>query len=146
MGFLHITGGLSIISSCNIPSMRSQCNGSTPSINFDSGPGTVANLLTFYRKRFFDNDAQLIDCLRGGLLYTISVLVTDLDVLLHSTAAIIFIVCFFAMSFVDTSAIYHMIRAQSVIKLYVMYNMLDVSLYIVFMHCLCVCDWNGCLR
>ena len=30
------------------------------------------------------------------------------------------------MSFVDTSALYHMIRAQSVIKLYVIYNMLDV--------------------
>ena len=44
---------------------------------------------------------------------------------LHSTAAILSL-CFLAMSFVDTSALYHMIRAQSVIKLYVIYNMLDV--------------------
>lgn len=44
---------------------------------------------------------------------------------LHSAAAILSL-CFLVMNFVDTSALYHMIRAQSVIKLYVIYNMLDV--------------------
>ena len=28
--------------------------------------------------------------------------------------------------YVDTSAVYHIVRGQSVIKLYVIYNMLDV--------------------
>jgi hypothetical protein len=31
------------------------------------------------------------------------------------------------MGYVDTSALYHIIRAQSVIKLYVIYNMLEVG-------------------
>ncbi len=31
------------------------------------------------------------------------------------------------MGYIDTSALYHVIRAQSVIKLYVIYNMLEVS-------------------
>lgn len=31
------------------------------------------------------------------------------------------------MQYIDTSVIYHVVRVQSVIKLYVIYNMLDVS-------------------
>ena len=30
------------------------------------------------------------------------------------------------MTYVDTSALYHIVRGQSVIKLYVIYNMLEV--------------------
>ena len=33
------------------------------------------------------------------------------------------------MGYIDTSALYHIIRAQSVIKLYVVYNMLEVGMY-----------------
>ena len=31
------------------------------------------------------------------------------------------------MSYVDTSMLYHMIKSQSVIKLYLMYNMIEVA-------------------
>ena len=44
--------------------------------------------------------------------------------------------CMFAMGYIDTSALYHIIRAQSVIKLYVIYNMLEVSDFILF--CVCI--------
>ena len=37
------------------------------------------------------------------------------------------LVCTFGMMQVDTSVLYHIVRGQSVIKLYVVYNMLDVS-------------------
>ena len=43
------------------------------------------------------------------------------------SAVSIFCSCLFAMTYIDTSALYHIIRAQSVIKLYVIYNMLEVS-------------------
>ena len=33
----------------------------------------------------------------------------------------------YAMSYVDTSMLYHMIKSQSVIKLYLMYNMIEVA-------------------
>ena len=36
------------------------------------------------------------------------------------------VVCVIAMGYVDTSQVYHLVRGQSVIKLYVIYNMLDV--------------------
>lgn len=42
-------------------------------------------------------------------------------------AASIFVICMFSMGYIDTSALYHIIRAQSVIKLYVIYNMLEVG-------------------
>ena len=35
--------------------------------------------------------------------------------------------CCYAMSYVDTSMLYHMIKSQSVIKLYLMYNMIEVA-------------------
>ena len=31
------------------------------------------------------------------------------------------------MSYIDTSFIYHLVRAQTLIKLYIIYNMLEVS-------------------
>ena len=38
------------------------------------------------------------------------------------------------MYYIDTSALYHIIRAQSVIKLYVIYNMLEVHYaYLILM-------------
>ena len=46
---------------------------------------------------------------------------------MFSSIASIFASCMFAMSYIDTSALYHIIRAQSVIKLYVIFNMLEVS-------------------
>ena len=39
----------------------------------------------------------------------------------------ILVLCVASMSYVDTSAVYHIVRAQSVIKLYVIYNMLEVG-------------------
>ena len=40
---------------------------------------------------------------------------------------LIILVCCYAMSYVDTSMLYHMIKSQSVIKLYLMYNMIEVA-------------------
>eukprot|EP00795_Rhopilema_esculentum_P012158 gene12158-2768_t len=41
--------------------------------------------------------------------------------------AIIMICCTFGMMQIDTSVLYHIVRGQSVIKLYVVYNMLDIA-------------------
>ena len=55
------------------------------------------------------------------------------DRLLHPAEIIDFLKCFiigsscYAMSYVDTSMLYHMIKSQSVIKLYLMYNMIEVA-------------------
>ncbi|XP_078488121.1 transmembrane anterior posterior transformation protein 1 homolog isoform X1 [Ciona intestinalis] len=40
---------------------------------------------------------------------------------------VIFISCVFCMSYIDTSIIYHLVRAQTLIKLYIIYNMLEVA-------------------
>ena len=37
------------------------------------------------------------------------------------------IMCYFMLTFVDTSMIYHIIRGQAIIKLYIFYNMLEVT-------------------
>lgn len=39
----------------------------------------------------------------------------------------IFIMCSYLLSFIDTSVIYHLVRAQTLIKLYIIYNMLEVA-------------------
>lgn len=39
---------------------------------------------------------------------------------------VILIMCYFMMHYVDYSMMYHLIRGQSVIKLYIIYNMLEV--------------------
>jgi len=55
------------------------------------------------------------------------------DRLLHPAEIIDLLKCFiicsccYAMSYVDTSMLYHMIKSQSVIKLYLMYNMIEVA-------------------
>ena len=41
-------------------------------------------------------------------------------------AVVILVVSTLGMSYVDTSALYHIVRGQSVFKLYVIYNVLDV--------------------
>ncbi|XP_043550552.1 transmembrane anterior posterior transformation protein 1-like isoform X3 [Chiloscyllium plagiosum] len=41
--------------------------------------------------------------------------------------ALIMIICFVMMHYVDYSMMYHLIRGQSVIKLYIIYNMLEVA-------------------
>ncbi|GCB73907.1 hypothetical protein scyTo_0002989, partial [Scyliorhinus torazame] len=41
--------------------------------------------------------------------------------------AVIMIICFVMMHYVDYSMMYHLIRGQSVIKLYIIYNMLEVA-------------------
>uniref|UniRef100_A0A0A9Y4K5 Protein TAPT1 n=1 Tax=Lygus hesperus TaxID=30085 RepID=A0A0A9Y4K5_LYGHE len=51
------------------------------------------------------NAAQICDLLKGSIL----------------------VVCSFMMSYIDTSIMYHMIKSQSVIKLYIFYNMLEVG-------------------
>ncbi|XP_065348068.1 protein TAPT1 homolog [Cloeon dipterum] len=40
---------------------------------------------------------------------------------------IILLVCCLAMSYIDTSMMYHLIKSQSIIKLYIFYNMLEVG-------------------
>jgi len=55
------------------------------------------------------------------------------DRLLHPAEIIDILKCLiigsscYAMSYVDTSMLYHMIKSQSVIKLYLMYNMIEVA-------------------
>ena len=44
----------------------------------------------------------------------------------HPTSAMILVIGSVGLGYLDTSALYHIIRGQSVIKLYVMYNMLEV--------------------
>lgn len=39
----------------------------------------------------------------------------------------IMVLCYFMMHYVDYSMMYHLIRGQSVIKLYIIYNMLEVQ-------------------
>ncbi|CAB0012395.1 unnamed protein product [Nesidiocoris tenuis] len=51
------------------------------------------------------NAAQICDLLKGCIL----------------------VVCSFLISYVDTSIMYHLIKSQSVIKLYIFYNMLEVG-------------------
>jgi hypothetical protein len=43
---------------------------------------------------------------------------------------IILVVCCIIVNYIDTSMMNHLVRGQAVIKLYVFYNMLDVSKYI----------------
>jgi hypothetical protein len=40
---------------------------------------------------------------------------------------IVIVLCCLMLTFVDTSMIYHMIRGQAVIKLYIFFNMLEVK-------------------
>lgn len=40
---------------------------------------------------------------------------------------VILVICYCMMHYVDYSMMYHLIRGQSVIKLYIIYNMLEVS-------------------
>ena len=40
---------------------------------------------------------------------------------------LIIAVCVYAMAHMDTSVMYHVIKSQSVIKLYLFYNMLEVG-------------------
>ncbi|XP_056411165.1 transmembrane anterior posterior transformation protein 1 homolog [Hyla sarda] len=40
---------------------------------------------------------------------------------------VIMVICYFMMHYVDYSMMYHLIRGQSVIKLYIIYNMLEVA-------------------
>ena len=42
--------------------------------------------------------------------------------------ACILIACSMMMSYIDTSMMYHLIKSQSVIKLYIFYNMLEVRM------------------
>lgn len=47
---------------------------------------------------------------------------------------LILVLCFSMMHYVDYSMMYHLIRGQSVIKLYIIYNMLEVLLTLAFHH------------
>ena len=60
-----------------------------------------------FRSRKFLEPAQICDIFKG----------------------VIIVVCCFLMTYIDTSMIYHQVRGQSTIKLYVFFNMLDVSTY-----------------
>ncbi|KAF7248099.1 hypothetical protein EYD10_05826 [Varanus komodoensis] len=45
---------------------------------------------------------------------------------------VILVICYFMMHYVDYSMMYHLIRGQSVIKLYIIYNMLEVGVITMF--------------
>ena len=45
--------------------------------------------------------------------------------------AVILIACTWLLQFVDVSMLYHIVRGQAVIKLYIIYNMLEVHLYLL---------------
>ncbi|XP_014278395.1 protein TAPT1 homolog isoform X2 [Halyomorpha halys] len=51
------------------------------------------------------NPAEICDLLKGSIL----------------------IICSYGMTYVDTSIMYHLIKSQSIIKLYIFYNMLEVA-------------------
>ena len=61
--------------------------------------------------------------------------------------ALVVVVCIIAMRNVDTSMVYHMVRGQSFIKLYVIINVLEVSVCVhacvraclCMRACVCVC-------
>lgn len=65
----------------------------------------VLLLLICFRDRRLLQPAQVCDILKG----------------------IILVICYFMLHYVDYSMMYHLIRGQSVIKLYIIYNMLEVS-------------------
>ena len=78
-------------------------------------------------------------------------------IVLLCVVALIVVVCVIAMRNVDTSVVYHTVRGQSFIKLYVIINVLEVS--IVYVHvcvcvfvcvvCVCVCVYvcaGACVR
>lgn len=56
----------------------------------------------------------------GGALYPAEII----DLLKGALIAI----CVYAMTFLDNSVMYHNIKSQSFIKLYLFYNMLEVKL------------------
>jgi len=62
--------------------------------------------------------------------------------------ALIVVVCVIAVRNVDTSMVYHMVRGQSFIKLYVIINVLEVSacvyvsVYVCVTVCVSVCVWG----
>ena len=43
---------------------------------------------------------------------------------------VVVLVCCVLMNYIDVSMMYHLIRGQTVIKLYIFFNMLDVSIHI----------------
>ena len=49
--------------------------------------------------------------------------------------AIILVSVILLIQNIDTSVVYHVVRVQSVVKLYVVYNMLDVSLFLLHFWC-----------
>jgi hypothetical protein len=74
---------------------------------------------------------QTCDLLRGISIYDFCFgqNITDLFLTYKYSQILgfILIVCCTAMNSLDLSILYHIVRGQSVIKLYVIYNMLDVS-------------------
>lgn len=51
----------------------------------------------------------------------------------------IMVLCYSMMSYVDYAMMYHIIRGQSVIKLYIIYNMLEVRSDNTSLQCLLLC-------
>ena len=76
--------------------------------------------------------AQICDVLKGEQV------VRQCDVhVLCCVVALIVAVCVIAMTNVDTSVAYHMVRGQSFIKLYVIINVLEVSKCVCMRACVC---------
>ena len=68
-------------------------------------PLTIFGIVSTHRQGRLLHPAEIIDVLKYLIIGT----------------------CCYAMSYVDTSMLYHMIKSQSVIKLYLMYNMIEVA-------------------
>ena len=73
--------------------------------------------------------SQKCDIIRGKTIFRTRgqrVQLVRLIIAPTTNAATILVVGSVGLGYLDTSALYHVIRGQSVIKLYVMYNMLEV--------------------
>ena len=68
-------------------------------------PLTIFGIVSTHRQGRLLHPAEIIDVLKYLIIGT----------------------CCYAMSYVDTSMLYHMFKSQSVIKLYLMYNMIEVA-------------------
>ena len=56
---------------------------------------------------------------------------------------VVLIVCSVVMHYIDVSMMYHIIRGQTVIKLYIFFNMLDVCMYIIIITRNAFCGERG---
>ncbi|EDL37609.1 RIKEN cDNA 4932414K18, isoform CRA_b, partial [Mus musculus] len=71
------------------------------------------------------NEAKYTE--RRERVYTCMRIPRELEKVCDILKGVILVICYFMMHYVDYSMMYHLIRGQSVIKLYIIYNMLEVA-------------------